>query len=127
MFSVFDTDVVDLYKPEDLTVDVRKQVQGVSYPGTATASNVACHFEKKREGSTPGTIGRVNADILDTTDRLHLPTSVTIGDGWAVHLKTPGHPDYGTWFMVQGESQALFWKAKRQTVLLKPSLKPAGV
>ena len=124
-WSRVDSDLIDIYAPSNVTVDVDSIDNGPSY--SLSASNVACHFEKKREGSVPGTIGRVNADILDTTDRLHVNSSVTLGDGYAVLLKTSGHPDNGTWFMVQGEEQALMWKARRKTVLLKPSLKPPGV
>jgi hypothetical protein len=110
-----------------LTKDADSVVDSLDFPANAspTYSNVACHFEKRREGSAPGTIGRIDQDILDTTDRLHLSADQEIGDSWAVKITSGAYN--GLWFITVGDDQILEWRdANDKTILLKPSLRQIG-
>lgn len=121
------TETCDLYRPNTFTKDADSVVEYLDYPAVAspTYSAVQCHFEKRREGSAPGTIGRIDRDILDTTDRLHLAQAQDIGDSWAVKITSGAYT--GLWFMTQGEEQVLEWRyAQDKVILLKPGLRPQG-
>ena len=116
------TDVVDLYKPDDLTIDDDGVVEDTSK--TLAYSSVKCHLEPKSESSTPEMMGRTNTDYVITTDKLHFHIDQEVGDLWAVQLKTPGHPEYGTWYQIQGGPQNVNWRAKKKILYAKRSLAP---
>lgn len=126
------TDVVDIYRMEgkvslasDLTTETIPAAQR-----SPSFSGVKCRIETKKEASVPLPIGRSNYDITDTTDLIHLHMKQEIGDGDYVRLRTPGHPENGTWFTIQGEAQIKAWRSGSQELLLKkataPPFIPAG-
>lgn len=95
-----------------------------SAPASPTYSGVKCRIETKKEASVPLPIGRSNYDITDTTDLIHLHMKQEIGDGDYVRLRTPGHPENGTWFEIQGEAQIKAWRSGSQELLLKKATAP---
>lgn len=121
------TETCDLYRPDTLTKDSDSVVDNIEFNrgGSPTYTGVECHFEKRREGSSPSGFGRVDRDILDTTDRLHLHQGQDIGDGWYIKITSGFYT--GKWFVAQGEEQVLEWReAQDKTILLKPALKGPG-
>jgi len=120
----FYSDVVDLYEPLVLMVDADRGVEGPEFPGTPTNAGQAARIMPSSEASIPMPIGRSNYDIVQTTDVLRVPIDVAIDDGWAVQLKTPGHPEEGTWFMTQGGVRSFNWRAGSKTIFIKRSTRP---
>jgi hypothetical protein len=120
-------DVVDLYEPEALTLDAPTGLDERGYPATPTYAGVKCHIEPKPEGSVPLEMGRSGTDNIDTTDRIHVALDQEIGDGWAIQLKTDGHPERLTWWIAQGDPRTQNWRAKKRVVFVKRGLKPPGV
>ena len=126
------TDTVDIYKMEGkVGVAGSLATETIpSAPASPTYSGVKCRIETKKEASVPLPIGRSNYDIRDTTDLIHLHMKQDIGDGDYVRLRTPGHPENGTWYAVQGEPQHKAWRAGSIELLLKkataPPFTPAG-
>ena len=60
-------------------------------------------------------------------DQLRLPTSQPIGGGWYVQLKTSGHPEEDSWYVVQGDARNHTWMADERVVFMKKGTKPPGV
>lgn len=119
-------DIVDLYQPidqvsdaADLVTEIPMQVQRA-----ATFTGISCALESKKEASVPLPIGRSNYDITDTTDTINFHNQQQVGDGWFVLLKTPNHPENGTWYTIQGEAQYRTFRAESQTLLLKKATAP---
>ena len=126
------TDVVDIYQMQG-KVSLAADLATETIPAAAVSpsfSGVRCRIETKKEASVPLPIGRSNYDITDTTDLIHLHMKQEIGDGDYVRLRTPGHPENGTWFTIQGEAQIKAWRSGSQELLLKkataPPFIPAG-
>ena len=122
----FYTDVVDLYRPLPMSVDADRVVRGPEFPSTPTTEGANGRLMPSSEASVSLPIGRSNYDIVQTTDVLRLPMDVEIDDGWAVQLKTPGHPEEGTWFMTQGGIRSFNWRAGTKTIFIKRSTRPAA-
>ena len=120
------TDVVDLYQPVSLAVDADRGVEGPEFPSVPTAAGVMARLMPSSEASIPLPIGRSNYDIVQTTDVLRVAIETEIDDGWAVQLKTPGHPEEGTWFMTQGGVRSFNWRAGSKTIYIKRSTRPAA-
>lgn len=123
----FFTDTVDIYAMSDFSLTSKRVTTGPAYPATPTYSGVLCHLTPSIEATYPGPIGRQDYDIVQTMDQLRLPISQPIGAGWYVQLKTSGHPEEGSWYVVQGDPRNHTWRADERVVFMKKGTKPPGV
>ncbi len=118
------TDLFDLYKPHASMKDSDKHFIGKSYPTTATYSAVVGRLEPNNEVSQPTTAGRAQQDTRITEDMIRLLIDQTALDAWYAQLKTVGHPEYGTWYILMGMPQNMNWRAGTKTFYAKRTNKP---
>lgn len=103
----FFTDLVDLYKPVDLAVDTEGWDEGLAYPDTPTYESVPCLIGPSNELLVPVSgIGQSDYDVSDTLDKIVFHILQDSGANWLVQLKTSSHPEYGTWYVLQGDAQS---------------------
>jgi len=119
------TDTVDVYEPT-LSAGANSLTDW-TYPATPTYTMVKCRIQPKPEALVPMIMGRSGADQIDTTDILHVPISQEISTKAAVRLTTPGHPEYGNFWQIQGDARVQGWRAGKKSYYLKRSIKPQGV
>jgi hypothetical protein len=101
------SDVFDLYAPTAVTEDGDGWTEGASYGPDPTHVSVPGLLGPSNELLSPVSgLGQSDYDISDTMDTLMLHLEQPCGAFWCVQLKTPGHPEEGTWFVVQGDSKA---------------------
>ena len=115
---------VDLYARVDTDSEAEDFVGQTATKVALYKKNVRCRLVSKQEISKPGSIGRFNKDILETTDVLRLSDKEVIQDGMYAQLNVPGHPSNGTWYAMLGETQSRSWQGKEILVSLKRSIKP---
>jgi hypothetical protein len=118
------TDVVDLYEP---ILSTTNSLTGFSYAATPTYSGVKCRIQPRPELAIPIIMGKTGNDQIDTTDIIHVPVDQVIGTAYYVQLKTLGHPERLSWWVVQGEPRTQNWRAGKRACYLKRALKPTGV
>lgn len=121
------TDVVDIYKPITDDVDGNKRSTGVHYPATPTTANVKCRVEPASDISSPSVAGRAAHDIRITTDVLRVVMTIDIDDTYYVQLKTLGHPERNTWFVVSGGPIFRNWRAGTKTMYIKREKEPRRI
>jgi len=126
-------DVLDLYKPLDVDAELDDDgwSEGASWPVEATYAGVPGYIKPSTELLAPvAGLGQVDYDISDTMDALHLNLDQPIGANWYVQLKTPGHAEYGTWYVVQGDARVyhtLPELAHKEVFLKRATAPPQGV
>lgn len=119
------TDTWDLYKPFASVGDITdKNFKGKTYPITPTYAGVLGRLEPNREVSQPGTVGRSQQDTRIATDSIRLDMTQECSDTWYAQLKTSGHPEVNTWFIILGMAENMNWKAKTRVFYVKRNLKP---
>lgn len=121
------TDTVDVYAPKNFSKTSKRVTSGVTYGPDATDADVKCHIESSIDASVPGPIGRQSYDIVQTLDVIRFVKTQTIGAGFYVHLKTSGHPEYGSWYVVQGDARNHVWRAAERVLFMKKTTKPPGI
>lgn len=89
---------------------------------TKLASSVACLFASKREAVEAG-LGREQS--LSPLDHFDFDLSVDVRDTDMLHMVS-GPSDVGRWFAVSGGPARAAFRAGRQRVLAKASVKPDG-
>lgn len=121
-------DVADYYAPLQREKDANRVSKGESkFASTPTLAGFRCNLTNGEEVSLAGPIGRGNLSNMDTADFLRVDIDVDMADGGYFQLKTPGHPLYGQWFIVQGDAQVLALMANTKIHLIKQSPKaPPG-
>ena len=120
-------DTVDIYVAPAPTVNVDKTVQDVAYPSQPTYPGVTCHFDSTPEVDVAAIQGLTKEVNIFTLDKFHFDASVDIQDTYCIHLKTPGHPQSGKYWIVQGNALVKVLHANKQTVYAKEGPKPAGI
>jgi hypothetical protein len=123
---------VDLYAPNAHTVDpATKEVRSVTYGPSPTHSNVQCLYTPSPEMGEMQVVGRTNSDIVFTLDRFHFDVAVPVDDTWYLQLKVEGHPEYETWWVVEGGPDVTASVGRRRSnyrsVFAKRSMRPPGV
>lgn len=93
-------DVIDMYAPVANTTGTKRD-QGDTY--AVAYSGVRCHIQPSSEILSNTDIGRSNKDIVLTTDILRMHMDQQCETTWFVRLKTPGHPEYNSWFSILGD------------------------
>lgn len=117
-------DLVDIYRPDTSQIDGNKRGTGVTYPATPTIEGQRCRIEPASEISSPTVAGRASHDIRITTDVLRVEIDVEIDDIYYVQLKTPGHPEYDSWFVVSGGPIFRNWRAGVKSMYIKREKAP---
>lgn len=104
------TDLFDLYEPTGISGDAGGWQDGASYGPNATFEAVRGLLGPSNEllAPIPG-LGQSDYDISDTMDTLMLHVEQSCGSFWYAKLVTPNHPEFGTWFVVQGDSKAYLY------------------
>jgi hypothetical protein len=75
---------------------------------TAVRTGIFGRIQSKPESSRPVPgIGRSNQDQMDTMDVLRVHIQEDFTDGSYVQNVTPGHPEEGSWYLIQGDAQIL--------------------
>jgi hypothetical protein len=75
---------------------------------TAVRTGIFGRIQSKPETSRPVPgAGRSNQDQTDTMDILRVHIEEDFTDGSYVRNVTPGHPEEGSWYVVQGDAQIL--------------------
>ena len=64
-------------------------------------ANVPCYYASAQEATQPTPAGLQSEANLFTFYNFYFEAAQKIGNGWAVRLTQPGHPDDGDWFYVQ--------------------------
>lgn len=121
------TDIVDLYRPNPaFTIGANNVAGDPTMPAenTPTFADVACHWESKPEVAEPRAPGRTNTDNMFTIDVFHFHIDQEVGEGWFIKLKTPDHPEEGSWFVCQGDAQNHMWRAMKKAVHAKKTISP---
>lgn len=115
------SDTFDIYRPVKRD-SAGKKFQGMAY--VLSAAGVRGRVTPKPEAAMPTQFGRTNQDQIDTTDVLRLHMDEECDDGYRVQVKTPGHPEYGTWYSVNGGPQVRSWRARENSFYMARSLRP---
>jgi len=120
--------LVDVYIPLDPVLGT-DNVSGDTdiYPPTPNYSNVQCYRETKLEITNTAAPGRSLENNIFTMDMFHFDLAQEMGSEFALYFKTPGHPDFGTWFKVVGQPTVKSILANAIEVVTKRSNKPQGV
>lgn len=118
------TDLVDIYKPVTGNLDANKRGTGVVYPATPTYAAVGCRLEPASEISNVAVPGRSAHDVRITTDVLRVRESVDVDDTYYVQLKTVGHPEYNSWFIISGGPLHRHWRAGVKVMYVKREKAP---
>lgn len=121
------TDIVDLYEPAAFT-KTSKRVTGIGgVSATATYEDVRCHVQPSIEATVKGPLGRQDYDVVDTMDVLRLDIEQDIGAGWYVLMKTPDHPENGTWYITQGAPRNYSRRAGERVLYMAKTTTAPGV
>lgn len=101
-----------------------KRLLGTNFTTVPTATGVRCRIEPSSEASSPLPIGRSNHDIVVTTDNVRFHVDQEVDDGDYVQLLTPGHSEFGTWYVIQGGPEVMNFRAKTKKFLMRRDLAP---
>lgn len=117
------TDIVDIYKPVYSQTGVK--VNDESW--TLAYSDIPCFIDQRSEYDANGDIGRANQDIVFTTDIIHFHMDQEMESTWKIQIKTEGHPDYGKWEQLLGNSQTRGFRAMESLYFAKSAEKPQRI
>lgn len=108
ILNEFFLDYVDVYRRAETEFNVATGLdEEVGHE--LVVANQRVMMDPKGEASSASPIGRMNRDNMLTTDIFYFPDDgPPVEDGYMLRLVTPGHPENGTWFSVQGGRQV--WK-----------------
>lgn len=119
---------VDLYAPSALTQNATTHLlDDPTYPASPTYSAVQCYRDAKVEKNAAELVGMTLENNIFTIDEFHFDVAQAINTNWAIKFTTSGHPDEGMWFIAIGQQQVKNWRANKQSLLAKRTVKPKGV
>lgn len=116
------TDTVDLWKPADVGADGNKNATDLTY--VIAYRGVQCHYSSTPETEDVMIAGRTKTVNIFTLDEFHFVDTQEIEDTWAIKMTTPGHPETGRWWIVDGNPKTNSWRAHKRMVKAKNSPKP---
>ena len=97
---------VELYTPSVITTHAsgnratdRAADEGWAAPPAYV--NVSCYYASAEEATQPMMAGLQSEANLFTFYNFYFEAAQKVGNGWAIRLTQPGHPDDGNWFYVQ--------------------------
>jgi hypothetical protein len=127
------TDRVDIYQPSTPFTDpVTGQTGAPTFPITPTYYDVPCWFDPTPETEEIKTQGRNKVVNMFTLDKIRFNVEQPIADAWGIVIRTPGHPEYGTFYVVQGNPLNRFASSPVRDsnfafVYVKHGTKPKGM
>jgi len=117
----------NLYRPVRANSAASSLGAGAADQVELAYSNVRGRHEPRKEGSSPGPIGRQDIDILDTIDLFRLHVDQEIESGWYVENITPGDPLFGEFYKTAGGTMTRIFRAKELQILMKKTTRPPMV
>lgn len=95
----------DLYRPSTIMpITASGEMADAIYQPIAAYTGVTSHLQATPEFDNPQLQGLTKQVNELTSDRWHFLAEQEIADGWAIVMKTVGHPDYGHAWIVQGNA-----------------------
>lgn len=95
-------DTVSLYRPSKFVKGATKKILDPSYSSTPAYTGVKCRFQSTPFATEIQALGRENENTLLVLDQFRFHSSQEIADNWIIKLTTPGHPQLGNYWKVQG-------------------------
>jgi hypothetical protein len=116
--------LADLYRPTIVTQGSKK----LPGPYELVEAGVPCRFEKKSASDLATLIGRLEGDVQDSVDNVHLAADSPVDDNWLLvnkSLDRNGNPDadFNRVWVCRGQPQRFSASARRQggKVVIKAS------